>query len=217
MTRTLVAAAALATCAMLLGTPAANAQLGEDTPEPAVTSTTEVEPVEPSEQAEPEAAPIEVEPSEEDGPQASPIEVTLALNPTAAMPGQTVVVTAACDAGDGAPLTSPVLEPVVLTADPEGHQPWALLGTTTVSQDARPGDYEVSADCDGGAVSTTLTVLPAIDGDGEGDDQVDRVPVGAPETGGGPESDPLALVLAVAGLAGAAGLGGLAARRAAQR
>lgn len=200
MTSTLLAAAAVATYAMLLGTAGANAQQDEDPPESGVTSTTE--PSKPS------------EPSEEAGPEASPIEVTLALNPTAAMPGQTVIVTAACEDTDGAALTSPVLEPVVLTADPHGHQPWALLGTTTVSQDARPGDYDVSADCDGGAVSTTLTVLPGGDGDGS---QVDRVPVGAPETGGGPESEPLVLVLTVAGLAGAAGFGGMAARRASRR
>lgn len=204
----LVAAAALATCMMVLGVPTANAWQDEDSSDPVMTTTT----VEPTEEAEPT-----------DEPQGSPIEVTLALNPAAAVPGQTVIATAACDGPDEAALTSPVLEPVVLTADPAGHQPWALSGSTTVRQDARPGDYQVSAACDGGPVSTTLTVLPAVGGTDEtvdDGDQVDRVPTGAPETGGGPDSGSLAPLLAAAGLAGLAGFagaGGVAVRRALQR
>ncbi|MCA1671455.1 MAG: hypothetical protein LC799_04380, partial [Actinobacteria bacterium] len=77
-----------------------------------------------------------------------------------------------------------------LAPDPEGHQPWALHASTTVSDDAEPGDYPVSAQCAGGIVETTLTVLaaPIDDADqAEADqadaDQVSRVPRGAPETG----------------------------------
>lgn len=199
-----VAAAALATCMMALGVPTANAWQDEDSSDPVVTTTT----LEPTGEAEPG-----------DQPQGSPIEVTLALNPAAAAPGQPVIATAACDGPDEAALTSSVLQPVVLTANPSGHQPWALSGSTTVRQDAQPGDYQVSAACDAGPVSTTMTVLPAA-GDTEDtseDDQVDRVPAGAPETGGGPESALPGLLLTAAGLGGIAGVGGVAVRRVLQR
>ncbi|MPZ66692.1 MAG: hypothetical protein GEU83_14670 [Pseudonocardiaceae bacterium] len=183
----LVAAATLAVCMMGLGAPTAVGQ-DERSTEPTTTE-----------------------------PQPSDIEVTLALNPATVAPGQTVIATAACGAGDEATLASPVLAPVVLTADPDGHQPWALHGTTTVRQDAQPGDHDVVADCDGGAVSTVLTVLPVCTDSDDDGDQVERVPKGAPETGGGPEPDLLAPVVVAAGLAGLAGIAGLAARRAARR
>jgi hypothetical protein len=100
-----------------------------------------------------------------------------------------VAAQASCAETDEATLSSPVLQTVTLAPDPEGHQPWALHGSTTVRDDAEPGDYPVSAHCAAGPVETTLTVLAAPITDagqtGPGAGQVSRVPRGAPETGDG--------------------------------
>lgn len=135
------------------------------------------------------------------------------VHPTAARPGDTLAAQASCVDTDEATLSSPVLQTVTLAPDPEGHQPWALHGSTTVSEDAAPGDYPVSAQCTGGTVETTLTVLAAsIDSpDQTGTDQtggqVSRVPRGAPETGDGAQhvSVPLLALGLVVGAAAAAG------------
>ena len=207
MKRNLVAAVALAACAMGLGAPAALAQ-DDGSTEP--TSSTAPEGPETTEEPEPTTEP--------DDP---PGDVTLAINPTVARPGQTITATAACDDPDGAILLSEVLGAVVLTRNPEGHQPWALRGTTRVSGDARPGEYEVYVECDAGVAFTTITVVTSGGGDrsGGGDDdrQVSRTPRGAPETGGGPDGvDPLAALLGAGGLAGLAAAG-IAGRRATRR
>ena len=82
----------------------------------------------------------------------------------------------------------------------------------TINADTTPGDYQVTATCDGETLTWTFTVMPAAGQNDPGDDQqVTRTPRGAPETGAGTAGeDPTALV-AAAGLAGAGGLAGLAA------
>lgn len=198
MTSTRVAAAAIAACTMVLGAPAALARQDEGSVQPTTTST-------PGEAGM--SAPPEV-PAE---PQDTPVLVTLAINPPAALPGQAVTVTAACAGMRGSQLSSPALHPVLLTPAPDGHQPWALSGTTSVVPDAAPGEYEVTAECDDDEVSTTLTVLPA-GGGADGNEQTQRAPEGASETGGGPEPGLPVLLLATAGLVALGGLGALAAR-----
>lgn len=208
MKSNVIAAVALAVCVLGSGVPAALAQEDGST-EP--TSTTSPE--------QPEStSPEEPEPTEE--PTDPTGEVTLAINPTVARPGQTITATATCDDPDGAILLSEVLGAVILTRNPEGHQPWALRGTTRVSEDARPGEYEVYAECDAGAAFTTLTVVPG--GRADDDGQVSRTPKGAPETGSGPDGiDPLAALLGAGSLAGLAATGlaatAIAGRRATRR
>lgn len=152
------------------------------------------------------------------------------VHPTAARPGDTLAAQASCVDTDEATLSSPVLQTVTLAPDPEGHQPWALHGSTTVSEDAEPGDYPVSAQCTGGAVETTLTVLAVpIDAAGQtnagqtGTDQtgadggqVSRVPRGAPETGDGARHVSVSL-LALGLVVGAAAAAGAIAWREARR
>ncbi|MGH3873888.1 MAG: hypothetical protein ACRDSR_20685 [Pseudonocardiaceae bacterium] len=112
----------------------------------------------------------------------------VSLNPAATAPGQKVQVQARCDSSGDAVMRSPVLRTVTLAPDPEGHQPWAIHGTTTVTEDAAPGDHPVSVQCGGGAAQTTITVLArkSHDGGRRTGGQVSRVPRGAPETGEGP-------------------------------
>lgn len=80
----------------------------------------------------------------------------LLINPTGAAPGATVHALASCVDTNETPLNSAVLRTVTLAPGPEGHQPWALLGTTTTVADDRIADGQVT-----------------------------RVPRGAPETGDG--------------------------------
>jgi hypothetical protein len=146
----------------------------------------------------------------------------LAVEPDSVHAGDTVTATAADCAAPGV-LTSPVLETVTLEQNAEGHQPWAMRGTTTVHDDAEPGEYPVSVDCGKQQLDTTITVVARQAGPtstaqpkpGAGDGQVSRVPEGAPETGGGADEHSTGLPLA-AGLALGAGLaaGAIAWRRA---
>lgn len=69
----------------------------------------------------------------------------------------------------------------------------------------------MTAECDDDEVSTTLTVLPA-GGGADGNEQTQRAPEGASETGGGPGPGLPVLLLATAGLVALGGLGALAAR-----
>jgi hypothetical protein len=112
----------------------------------------------------------------------------LRIDPGTARPGATVAAQASCVDTDEAVLSSPVLRTATLAPHPEGHQPWALHGTTTVAAGAEPGNYPVSAACGSGVVQTTITVLGETGGTagGDRDEQVTRVPKGAPETGAGP-------------------------------
>ncbi|HEY2725292.1 MAG TPA: hypothetical protein VGI84_11470 [Pseudonocardiaceae bacterium] len=155
-----------------------------------------------------------------------PAGTWLAVEPKSAHPGDTVTATAAGCAAPGV-LTSPVLGTVTLAQNPEGHQPWAMSGTTTVNSDAEPGRYPVSVDCGEQRIKATFTVLPAPTQGGPathpstpsaapGAGQVSRVPKGAPATGGGaPEHStlPLTAGLALGAAVAAAGAGALARRR----
>ncbi len=94
------------------------------------------------------------------------------------------------------------------------------VAPATIKPRTPPGDYPLTAPCDGDTLRTTFTVYPsgsdgAKDEDtGAGDGrQVSVMPRGAPETGGEPEADRAALLLGATGLAGLAGLGAVAARR----
>lgn len=89
-----------------------------------------------------------------------------------------------------------------------------------------PGAYPVTATCGDETLTWTFRVYPDDGGDqgrddtsgGTGDgDQVDVVPLGAPETGGGPGGGALAAALTALGLTGFLGGAGLAARRRARR
>jgi len=157
---------------------------------------------------------------EEGQPPPAPPDVVLHFNPTAGRPGDKVSFTVACAAA-GAAVTSPVLGTVTLASDPEGHQPWAVHGSTTVDQDAEPGNYPVSLECGPVSIDDTFTVLEGQrSDDGRADNretgssktdgrdgQVSRVPHGAPETGEGTQgvSTPLLAVGLVLGAAIGAG------------
>ncbi len=54
---------------------------------------------------------------------------------------------------------SPVLDIGPLKGNPEGHQPWRLLGTATVRPDAAPGRYRIIATCGGSEIATDFTVV----------------------------------------------------------
>jgi hypothetical protein len=135
----------------------------------------------------------------------------LLVTPATARPGEQVRAQASCDRTDETLLTSPVLQTATLAPDPEGHQPWALHGRTTVLADAEPGAYPVSVQCWNGVVETTITVLGDVKGhDGNGDGQVTRVPKGAPETGGGHQDLSWSLLVIGLGLGAVAGAGAIA-------
>lgn len=86
-------------------------------------------------------------------------QVWLKLTPDSGRPGTTVAVQAACEAGEWSQAQSPVLAPAELTRNREGHQPWALHGTTRVAPDAAAGEYVVTFTCGGQTVRTTFTVV----------------------------------------------------------
>jgi len=155
----------------------------------------------------------------EDSPPELPADF-VGIYPAAAAPGETVTAQARCDSTSDAVLRSPVLRAVTLAPDPEGHQPWAIHGTTTVTGDAEPGEHPVSMQCGEGTVQTTITVLADKRHDGGhpyGDDGlVSRVPRGAPETGEGSPDAPvplLAVSLALGIAASAAAIARCAVRR----
>jgi hypothetical protein len=83
----------------------------------------------------------------------------LRLSPQEGLRGATVKLDVACLDDLGA-VHSPVLDVGVLQPDPNGHQPWHLLGTATVRPDAAPGAYPVSAACGAQQLAATFTVVP---------------------------------------------------------
>lgn len=83
----------------------------------------------------------------------------LRLSPQEGLRGATVKLDVACLDDLGA-VHSPVLEVGALQPDPNGHQPWHLLGTATVRPDAAPGAYPVSAACGTQQLAATFTVVP---------------------------------------------------------
>jgi hypothetical protein len=83
----------------------------------------------------------------------------LRLSPQEGLRGATVKLDVACLDDLGA-VHSPVLDIGALQPDPNGHQPWHLLGTATVRPDAAPGAYPVSASCGTQQLSAHFTVVP---------------------------------------------------------
>lgn len=198
MKRALVAAAAFAVCSLGIGTTAALAAQDDGATNQPPAGAQPAPPSEPSVPSDPQAPPSD--PARPPGPGTTPPplpsdpvpppepspEVSLVLDPDSGVPGQTVITaTATCDDPDGAELSSPVLESVPLTRDPDGHQPWALRGTTSIVPEAQPGTYPVFADCSDGLAAAVITVLRPDGGVEDDDGQVPRVPRGAPQTGGG--------------------------------
>lgn len=83
----------------------------------------------------------------------------LRVSPEQGAPGAAVSLDVACLDSLGAVL-SPVLDIGALKANPEGHQPWHLVGPATVRPDAKPGRYQISVTCGAGEVSATFSVVP---------------------------------------------------------
>ena len=83
----------------------------------------------------------------------------LRVAPQEGLRGATVKLDVACLDDLGA-VNSPVLDVGALQPDPNGHQPWHLLGTATVRPDAAPGAYPVSANCGNQQLRATFTVVP---------------------------------------------------------
>jgi hypothetical protein len=82
----------------------------------------------------------------------------LKVSPEQSAPSSVVSLDMACLDDFGA-VQSPVLDVGSLHGNPEGHQPWHLVGTATVRPDAAPGRYRVSATCGGSELSTDFTVI----------------------------------------------------------
>jgi hypothetical protein len=84
----------------------------------------------------------------------------LRVSPEQGAPGSAVSLDVACLDTLGV-VHSPVLDIGALKGNPDGHQPWHLFGPGTVSSDAAPGRYQVSATCGAAELSTAFTVVPA--------------------------------------------------------
>ena len=154
--------------------------------------------------------------AEPDDESVAPDEPFISLAPTTARPGQHVSIQVGWCRPTGT-VHSPVLVPVELSSDPDGHQPWAWSARTSVHHGAEPGEHSVTVDCGTRTLSTTIIVRAvgheeerADQGSDDRAGQVNRVPRGAPETGGGPVGGPLAGALTALGLTGFLGGAGLA-------
>jgi hypothetical protein len=84
----------------------------------------------------------------------------LRVSPEQGAPGSAVSLDVACLDNLGA-VHSPVLDIGVLRGNPNGHQPWHLLGSGTVRLHAAPGRYQISVTCGAAELSAPFTVLPA--------------------------------------------------------
>ncbi|HJQ45220.1 MAG TPA: hypothetical protein VJ870_02695 [Amycolatopsis sp.] len=137
-------------------------------------------------------------------PTPQPLPVWLNLSAYSGHPGEKVSVAAAC-ADDASPLTTEALqvtEPLARNA--EGHQPWALFAETVI-RDVPQASYPVSFHCGGEPVTVHFTVLakekattpakqPAPSTTSSAaDQQVSKVPKGAPQTGDGSLTDNVTL------------------------
>lgn len=189
---------------------AAETPTSADEPEP-TTNTQQTDQAEPNDES---AAPDESDQTGE-----LPDEPFISLAPAPVRAGQHVSIQVGWCRPTGT-VHSPVLVPVELSSDPHGHQPWAWSARTSVHQDAEPGEYPVTVDCGTRTLSTTISVRGTGQDDERADQssddragQVNRVPRGAPETGGGPVGGPLAAVFTALGLTGFLGGTGLAAWR----
>lgn len=139
-------------------------------------------------------------------------------------PGEGIEVFVRCAGEVGQP-ESPVLDVGDLQeVQTPGELP-TYRAPATIHADAEPGDYPVTATCDGETLSWPMTVYPGPERDDEpgaapgddpgkpGDRQVTRTPRGAPDTGEGSPTNHAAVLVTAAGLAGLAGAGAIAARR----
>ncbi len=138
-------------------------------------------------------------------------------------PGEDIEVVVRCHGEVEAP-KSPVLKIEQLRKVETPANIPTYVAPATIKPRTAPGDYPLTAPCDGDTLRTTFTVYPSDsdggkdEGTGAGDGrQVTVTPRGAPETGGEPEADRAALLLGATGLAGLAGLGAVTARRAVRR
>lgn len=82
----------------------------------------------------------------------------LRATPGQATPNSAVSLDVACLDDLGA-VQSPVLDIGPLQGNPEGHQPWRLLGTATVRPEAAPGRYRIIATCGDGELATDFIVV----------------------------------------------------------
>lgn len=93
----------------------------------------------------------------------SPVDVApsvswLRATPEQGGPNSTVSLDVACLDNLGT-VQSPVLDIGLLKGNPEGHQPWRLLGTATVRPDAVAGRYRIVTTCGASELSTDFTVV----------------------------------------------------------
>lgn len=103
------------------------------------------------------SSPRATEPSELATPET--VVSWLRLSPEQGAAGSVVSVDVACLDNLGA-VNSPVLDIGPLKGNPDGHQPWRLLGSATVRSDAAPGRHRISATCGASELSTDFTVVP---------------------------------------------------------
>lgn len=89
---------------------------------------------------------------------AAPSVSWLRATPGQGAPNSTVSLDVACLDNLGT-VQSPVLDVGSLRGNPDGHQPWRLLGTATVRPDAVAGRYRVVATCGADELSTDFTVV----------------------------------------------------------
>ena len=91
---------------------------------------------------------------------AAPSVSWLRATPGQGAPNSAVSLDVACLDDLGA-VQSPVLDIGPLKGNPEGHQPWRLLGTATVRSDAVAGRYRIVTTCGASELSTDFTVVAA--------------------------------------------------------
>ena len=82
----------------------------------------------------------------------------LRANPGQGTPNSTVSLDVACLDNLGT-VQSPVLDIGPLEGNPDGHQPWRLLGTATVRPDAVAGRYRIVTTCGANELSTDFIVV----------------------------------------------------------
>lgn len=125
--------------------------------------------------------------------------------------GEDIEVVVRCQGEVGAP-ASPVLHIGELDRIDAPADTPTYVAPATIDADAAPGNYPLTALCDGDTLSNTITIVASGADNDEGDkgdatghsdaEQVTRTPRGAPETGDDPENGPSPLLLGAVGLAG---------------
>jgi hypothetical protein len=89
---------------------------------------------------------------------AAPSVSWLQATPGQGTPNSAVSLDVACLDNLGT-VQSPVLDIGPLQGNPEGHQPWRLLGTAIVRPDAVAGRYRIVTTCGASELSTDFTVV----------------------------------------------------------